>query len=205
MSNHKSYYELLKDPRWQKKRLEVMGRRNFSCSNCLDKTETLHVHHGAYLKGLKPWEYPDEMLHCLCESCHSEVEDCLEELRKNYGMFHFSSHITDIVNICESFNKRVHDHETVQTALFSFCDLFGLPEEPFMKLLSSHFQREHEISDWRNAYYTLIKIREKGGKMILENGSIVVKNANQCLDDGLREELASNKDFIIAAMRHCAR
>lgn len=35
---------------------------------------TLHVHHKYYEPGKKPWEYPDEALITLCESCHSDEE-----------------------------------------------------------------------------------------------------------------------------------
>lgn len=76
-----TYFEKLKDPRWQRKRLEVMQRANFRCENC-DMVETgrhpekgpLHVHHGWYERDVQPWEYPDEAYQCLCEDCHKEAE-----------------------------------------------------------------------------------------------------------------------------------
>lgn len=39
-----SYYEQLKDPRWQKKRLEIMNRANFKCEECGDSENMLSVH-----------------------------------------------------------------------------------------------------------------------------------------------------------------
>jgi hypothetical protein len=74
------YAELLKDPRWQKRRLEVMQRDNFKCKWCLDEKSTLHVHHLKYKNGLKPWEYPDSTLVCICEGCHQEWTDSLEQI-----------------------------------------------------------------------------------------------------------------------------
>lgn len=68
-----SYSDLLKDPRWQKKRLEILERDSWSCGNCGDKDSTLHVHHGRYLRGLKPWEYDADILYTLCEMCHSKA------------------------------------------------------------------------------------------------------------------------------------
>lgn len=68
----KSYTELLKHPKWQKKRLEVLERESFRCEKCDTQDITLHVHHGHYEKGRAPWEYSTETLHCLCENCHSE-------------------------------------------------------------------------------------------------------------------------------------
>jgi len=64
----KSYNELLKDPRWQKRRLEILERDGFKCTWCWDKDSTLHVNH-AYYAG-KPWEAHDFDLYTLCEKCH---------------------------------------------------------------------------------------------------------------------------------------
>lgn len=69
----RSYSEKLKDPRWQKKRLEIMQRDNFQCQACCDDKETLHVHHSYYEKGKEPWEYPDDSMRCLCEVCHTHM------------------------------------------------------------------------------------------------------------------------------------
>lgn len=81
-----SYSELLRDPRWQKKRLEVMERQGFECEECGAKHKTLNVHHAYYEKGCKPWEYPADSLHCLCEDCHERVETELREIRKLAGL-----------------------------------------------------------------------------------------------------------------------
>jgi len=54
-----TYSEKLKDPRWQRKRLEVMQRDDFTCRNCGAKDKTLHIHHVRYLKGFEPWEYKE--------------------------------------------------------------------------------------------------------------------------------------------------
>ncbi len=62
------YSEKLKDPRWQRKRLEVMQRDDFTCLNCGDKNQTLNVHHKQYHGN--PWESPPESLETLCEYCH---------------------------------------------------------------------------------------------------------------------------------------
>ena len=67
----KTYWQKLKDPRWQKKRLEVLQESEFHCQVCGDGEETLHVHHKEYFKGREPWEYDVKQLAVLCESCHS--------------------------------------------------------------------------------------------------------------------------------------
>lgn len=75
-----TYAEKLRDPRWQKKRLEIMERDGFVCRECGDKASTLNVHHGYYARGRSPWEYPDHHLVTLCEACHQEYEEKREEI-----------------------------------------------------------------------------------------------------------------------------
>lgn len=67
-----TYAEKLKDPRWQKKRLEILQRDGFACRVCFDTTTTLHVHHKFYKRGANPWDYPDESLITLCAECHKD-------------------------------------------------------------------------------------------------------------------------------------
>lgn len=68
----KAYSEKLKDPRWQKKRLEVLEFYGWECSLCGDTESMLHVHHRDYFKGREPWEYEVSQLEVLCKTCHSE-------------------------------------------------------------------------------------------------------------------------------------
>lgn len=65
------YYELLKHPQWQQKRLRIMERDGFTCCECGDDDTTLNVHHRYYIKNNAPWDYPDEALLTLCENCHA--------------------------------------------------------------------------------------------------------------------------------------
>lgn len=75
----KSYSEKLKDPRWQKKRLEILERDGWACQGCYDTEKTLHVHHGYYESGLEPWAYLSESLITLCEECHFKEKDFMLE------------------------------------------------------------------------------------------------------------------------------
>lgn len=76
-----TYYEKLRDPRWQKKRLEVMQENNFSCELCGDSTTTLNVHHKEYFKDWEPWNYTNSQLACLCEPCHENQHSNLDMLK----------------------------------------------------------------------------------------------------------------------------
>lgn len=71
----KTYWEKLKDPRWQKKRLEIMQRDEFKCSRCSRGDVTLNVHHRIYRKNCDPWEYNDDDLTTLCQPCHEIVTE----------------------------------------------------------------------------------------------------------------------------------
>lgn len=67
-----SYSDKLKDPRWQRKRLEVFSRDNFTCTKCGDDKNTLHVHHLKYSGN--PWDVSNESLITTCQRCHSLIE-----------------------------------------------------------------------------------------------------------------------------------
>ena len=59
------YKKLLLNPKWQKKRLEILQRDNFSCVVCgngIDTDTHVHVHHLSYMKGRMPWEYDNRLL-----------------------------------------------------------------------------------------------------------------------------------------------
>ena len=68
-----TYYDKLKDPRWQRKRLEVLQRDDFTCLACGAKDDQLHVHHCYYVSGRDPWQYGGEALKTLCTKCHDAV------------------------------------------------------------------------------------------------------------------------------------
>lgn len=66
------YSDQLRDPRWQKKRLEILKRDDWACVLCKDDTINLQVDHKYYTKGKMAWEYPNEALQTLCERCHDQ-------------------------------------------------------------------------------------------------------------------------------------
>ncbi len=69
-----TYGEKLKDPQWQKKRLEILNRDQFTCQLCSDETTELQVHHLSYEYGKEPWEYPNENFVTYCRFCHKLIE-----------------------------------------------------------------------------------------------------------------------------------
>jgi hypothetical protein len=89
MSNQK-YLEKLKDPRWQKKRLEVLERDNWTCRACGDDKTTLNIHHSFYLPKKEPWEIPNGLLITLCEDCH-KPDACYYERCEDCPDYHLSN------------------------------------------------------------------------------------------------------------------
>lgn len=116
----KQYLEKLKDPRWQKMRLQILERDEWSCCICYDRESTLHVHHRFYTKGIEPWDYPPEALVTLCESCHEEESEnryaeeqlLLRALRKHF----FSGDVNCLARGFELMEPQ-HVPEILATAL----------------------------------------------------------------------------------------
>jgi len=62
-----------KDPRWQRRRLEIFERDGFRCTECGDDKASLQVHHKIYRGSWSnPWVAPDDALTTLCEPCHEK-------------------------------------------------------------------------------------------------------------------------------------
>lgn len=68
MTKNLEYSRKLADPRWQKRRLEILQRDKFTCTCCADTESELHVHHLKYTG--EPYEAPEQDLKTLCNVCH---------------------------------------------------------------------------------------------------------------------------------------
>lgn len=68
-----TYAEKLRDPRWQKKRLEILQRDNKTCRSCSRSSGIIQVHHMKYIFGREPWDYSDSYLVTLCKECHQNI------------------------------------------------------------------------------------------------------------------------------------
>lgn len=108
-----TYAEKLKDPRWQRKRLEILNRDGWKCRRCGEKTKTLHVHHVAYLRGKSPWEHPDTGLLTLCEGCHA-IAESTAELFKAYLCGGGMSGMLLMSEICRASEKHPHGRTITQ-------------------------------------------------------------------------------------------
>jgi 5-methylcytosine-specific restriction endonuclease McrA len=78
------YSELLKDPRWQRRRLEIMERDGWACQDCGDSENTLAVHHLRYHHGRLPWDMPDGSLVTVCCLCHELLHSNLPRVNADH-------------------------------------------------------------------------------------------------------------------------
>jgi len=81
-----SYSDQLKHPNWQRRRLEILQRDDFTCQVCMNKDETLHVHHKQYVKGRAAWEYAEHELVTLCASCHEAMHEQNDRMKALFAL-----------------------------------------------------------------------------------------------------------------------
>lgn len=120
-----TYQEQLKDPRWQKKRLEIMERDEWTCQMCGDTEATLTVHHKSYKfdGGFADiWDYDGGYLITLCETCHSDEEGKLTLLQdKLYyafrRMFENADAINDLGDLVYTVKNKLNRRLTVKDIL----------------------------------------------------------------------------------------
>lgn len=146
-----TYVEKLKDPRWQKKRLEILNRDEWKCRVCGDKTSTLHVHHLDYKNGKEPWDYNNDTFIAICEDCHEsehrtrkEYEQSLLSLFRSKGFM-----ADDVFTIIEIVLQT--SIETLNALRWCVYNKYGVEtgREIIPKLLDSYseYKLKHNITD----------------------------------------------------------
>lgn len=105
------YIEKLRDPRWQKKRLEILERDEWACQKCFNTEKQLHVHHKIYFQDTEPWDIDCKYLVTLCESCHEEETSEYPEARRK------------LIEVLAAFDLFAEDIDSLAN------DLAGLPEK----------------------------------------------------------------------------
>ena len=130
------YSDKLKNPKWQKKRLEILNLRGFKCELCKNEEQELHVHHRFYIKGRKPWEYDNDVFQVLCSDCHekehSKKEKVVEVVPERYvelidciKSLHDSS-VDDIVSFIGSFHNTDEAYNAIRLlSCSSHCKWFA--------------------------------------------------------------------------------
>lgn len=136
MAENNSYQNKLRDPRWQKKRLEIFQRDEFTCKRCGCQGKTLHVHHLDYYK--EPWDAPNTFLITLCELCHEsetkdrqEAEKTIIKALKRRGFF--SSDLEEIAEGIENIPD-IHGEEVISSAI-----RWGISNEKMLRIIIEEY------------------------------------------------------------------
>lgn len=75
-----NFNDQYKDPRWEKKRIEIYRRDYWHCRKCGNTNIKLEAHHLYYQRDLMLWEYDNDSLVTLCTKCHNDIHDNLKKL-----------------------------------------------------------------------------------------------------------------------------
>lgn len=141
-----SYKEQLKSPKWQKKRLEILNRDNFTCQICGATDKQLHVHHTTYISGKEIWDYNDFQLITLCDECHKEEHE-----------LDFSN--ISIVNAIKKAKEEGITNHELKWLLLGFTDLNEFIDCGHIKSLSEMRRRRRRINNrmYRESYKEFCK------------------------------------------------
>jgi hypothetical protein len=196
-----NYKEQLKSPKWQKKRLDVLNLRGFKCENCANEEKQLHVHHRFYLKGRKAWEYDNDVLQVLCETCHenehkkpkenenqSEIIEFINSLNKeNYTSFleiieYLKHNHNEIEAICSitSYEHMIEEKYIFNILLEILHDFHSNGYDEYFKNFINFFRRG-EIMDLICLINRNQKVQDLNYKIIKLNNLLDTKNSNKNL------------------------
>jgi 5-methylcytosine-specific restriction endonuclease McrA len=108
MANSTSYSEKLRHPKWQKKRLEILQRDNFTCQCCFDDDTELNVHHKKYIFGNEIWDYDDSVFITLCIDCHKDITESKRNIKNiiddNFVTTDYIFELESILETIKSFD-----------------------------------------------------------------------------------------------------
>lgn len=113
------YFEKLKDPRWQRKRLCVMERDQFKCRDCGSESKTLHVHHLAY-QGKNPWDAGDDVLLTLCNECHEQRHEIEHDIKLGLARLMYRMGANELKELATSIVRALDNPDAMPVVMCSF-------------------------------------------------------------------------------------
>lgn len=171
----KQFWAAYKDPRWQKRRLEILSRADWRCEACEETTKQLHVHHRHYVRGRKPWEYKDNELDALCETCHERATAAtktMKTLTGNMGRFEME----EIVGFAQGLLQRENGfHATIlsdqEAKGFVLSPRNWEFTEPAAAEIAKHARRNGGRVEWDKAEAILIGVPWEKSKQEGKSGA----------------------------------
>lgn len=159
-----NYKEQLADSRWLQKKAEILIRDNYTCQKCGAKSH-LNVHHKEYEKNKLAWEYPNEDLVTLCQSCH-ENEHRIVPYPKvgNFYTYDHSEFTNDMLCYHIDYrNKLVYLFGTDNGNYGGgYIDVFSF-DEFCSKCLNSRFFENIEVDDYTLRSFNIAYVNLLGG------------------------------------------
>jgi hypothetical protein len=139
-----TYAEKLRDPRWQKKRLEILNRDGFACRLCGDKETELHIHHEKY--NGNPWDAKNDDLSTLCKHCHILIEKLKKE-----------GHRQNIEKVTKRIEHMYDDRYSVKlyvkmyyfVMVYSYCDYRNTISRDYI-IDPTDFLLINSITEWQD-------------------------------------------------------
>jgi hypothetical protein len=133
-----NYSDQIKSPKWQKKRLEILGLRGFKCEICGDEENQLHVHHRFYIKNRKAWEYDNDVFQVLCQKCHEKIHE--KEKQPNFTEFE--------LNLIES----IRENKVPNREIRSLSYLLNQYKDYYDLFLSEFWEENNFFTDLAEAF-----------------------------------------------------
>ena len=155
-----NYSEQLKSPMWQKKRLKIMERDNFSCKICGDNKNILNIHHYVYKNNASAWEYTDSMLITLCEKCHGLIHSIDSDFAVKF--IRFTPNATRQMCFGSEYIKDMglslfNQHKDISSLMFDYIEFGSIVFESISTqrtyvLTDLIFDKENNIV-WINSFF----------------------------------------------------
>lgn len=184
-----NYKAQMLDPRWQKKRLSILDRDNFTCTSCGSDKKTLHVHHLYYENGRDYWDYPESALVSLCEDCHTDVTDYDKERKTNFSNPQYERLRRITINFpCISSNWEDYKNYAVELVLVIHlegqlyigdgCGVSGVDEINGFDLLEAALYYKIPYKDFRDYCGWCLAV---GEVLTMDSYKEAIKDMKECL------------------------
>lgn len=84
-------------PEWKAFSTTIRRERQNACQCCKRSDKPTHVHHPFYKPGAEPWQYSKEEVVLLCDNCHEELHEQLNNFRR-YVFTKMTPRVLQVIN-----------------------------------------------------------------------------------------------------------
>jgi len=116
--NNSSYLSQLNSDQWKSFSRSIRQQRNF-CECCKMGDRQLQVHHLFYDPSRQLWEYTNEEIVVLCDSCHKQIHEQLKKFRLCVFRY-LTPHLFQMLNGCLAVGLTKYDPLVFMHALAEF-------------------------------------------------------------------------------------